>query len=490
MQHPDRRRLLALSGRTLCALLAVGALGACGDDSANGDGGAGGASAPPSSSTSTVASTTSTGAATASVAATTGSGAGGEGGSGAGTGGAGDGGEGGAATYACADGSSCVGTLCSFDPPSETWSCVEAAACQEERRCEGECCPTGSRCEDGVCLLPDLSITRSRVLSSLEVESRTFGENACEILEGCVDAPGRRQLLRFDLKTPNDGEGDMFLGDPDENEDLFEFSSCHNHFHFTTYAAYRLLDSKGNVAATGHKQAFCLLDFEREDGDPNAVYECDYQGIQSGWSDIYDSYLPCQWVDITDVPPGDYSLEIQLNTDHVLIESDYENNGVVVPVTIEPDSCPNGCSEWDDDVCQPGDPQGRAENGICDCDGIHAWDVVDCSSCTSCTAVSCAGGCSAQGGLCCGLDDACDNADNGVCDCGGTTSWDDADCATCVSADPECPQVDSCPNGCGFDGNQCHGFDAESILDGWCDCTDEGWDTIDCFSCTSNCGQD
>ena len=37
-------------------------------------------------------------------------------------------------------------------------------------------------------------------------------------------------------------------------------------------------------------------------------YDCSNQGIQAGWSDLYGNSLDCQWLDVTDVPPGDYFL--------------------------------------------------------------------------------------------------------------------------------------------------------------------------------------
>jgi hypothetical protein len=55
---------------------------------------------------------------------------------------------------------------------------------------------------------------------------------------------------------------------------------------------------------------------------------------------VYEADLPCQWIDVTDVPPGDYVLRATLNQPRpesalpVLVERDYDNNVVEVPVTI------------------------------------------------------------------------------------------------------------------------------------------------------------
>ena len=227
---------------------------------------------------------------------------------------------------------------CQLDPSTNTYGCIAETDCQNAMKCDGGiCCPLGSKCENGTCPLPDLSIDQDYLTNSLELWDHHFDTNACEIGEGCVDEPGDRNLLRFSLRSPNTGDGDLFLGNP-LNNDLFVYSDCHDHFHFTGYAEYRLLDPSGNVAATGHKQAFCLLDFDPLDGTTtDGVYNCSFQGIQKGWSDIYYSGLPCQWVDITGVAPGDYNLEITLNFEHLLAESDYTNNQAVFPVHIGPD---------------------------------------------------------------------------------------------------------------------------------------------------------
>jgi hypothetical protein len=138
----------------------------------------------------------------------------------------------------------------------------------------------------------------------------------------------------------------MFLGVPSSSSSYFEYSPCHRHYHFNTYAEYELLTADGScVAAEGHKQAFCLLDFYAYpcgvEGAPRCErirdgYHCSNQGIRSGAQDVYAATLDCQWIDITGVPPGDYVIRIRLNTEHILAEENYDNNEVRVPVTIPP----------------------------------------------------------------------------------------------------------------------------------------------------------
>ena len=182
--------------------------------------------------------------------------------------------------------------------------------------------------------LPDLTINADRLGSSVVVRTKVFKASDCVVSEGCVAAPGKRKLLRFDVATPNIGDADLFLGSPIGNP-LFEYSPCHRHYHFNGYANYELLNLTGTSILLGRKQAFCLEDFARY--YPNAgpgKYTCSYQGITVGWQDIYGSYLDCQWLDVTNIAPGNYLLRVTINPDRRLTESNYENNSATVPVTI------------------------------------------------------------------------------------------------------------------------------------------------------------
>lgn len=209
-----------------------------------------------------------------------------------------------------------------------------------------ECCSPQNgtfRCvaadPDGYCPAPDISVRGDRIEGRADVQWRYFPANDCALVERCVNAPGWRRLLLFDTVTPNRGTSDLFMGAPADNADRFEYSACHDHYHFNGYAAYELRGAGDSVVARGHKQAFCLMDTSPyPDGpDTGLHYVCENQGIQRGWQDVYGSYLDCQWVDVTDVAPGAYSLVVSVNTNHQLNESNYDNNVTTVPVTIGPD---------------------------------------------------------------------------------------------------------------------------------------------------------
>jgi len=159
-----------------------------------------------------------------------------------------------------------------------------------------------------------------------------------------VSGTGWRRVLRFDGKTANVGSRDLMLGVPANHPDLFTYSPCHQHHHFDDYARYTLLDGE-EVVAAGHKQAFCLVDLQNwawpDLGDAGKTYTCFNQGISVGWLDVYDRNLDCQWIDVTNVPYGDYTLRIEVNlpppgkASPTLVERDYGNNVVDIPVTVD-----------------------------------------------------------------------------------------------------------------------------------------------------------
>ncbi len=190
--------------------------------------------------------------------------------------------------------------------------------------------------------LPDLTIDSNRLQTSIVFKTQVIKSTDCAFVEGCVTGTGKRKLMKFDVAIPNIGTADLVLGDPTatENDGIFQLSSCHGHYHLIGFASYELLNASGTTILTGRKQAFCLEDYTKvvSTAAP-AKYTCSNQGIQVGWSDVYSSYLDCQWLDVTDIPAGNYRLKVTVNAtpslSPKLTESDYSNNTANVPVTIK-----------------------------------------------------------------------------------------------------------------------------------------------------------
>lgn len=164
---------------------------------------------------------------------------------------------------------------------------------------------------------PDLTIDPKRFVSQMEIVDRFFDPTDCAIAEGVVGGPGYRRLLRFDTVIMNSGDGDLIVGNrSDPNNPYaswFDFHQCHGHYHIRDFSIYELLTLDGIQVAAGTKQGFCMEDSFKYDGGKSKGYDCEFQGITSGWGDWYYKQLVGQWIDITDVPEGDYIVRITIN---------------------------------------------------------------------------------------------------------------------------------------------------------------------------------
>ncbi len=71
-------------------------------------------------------------------------------------------------------------------------------------------------------------------------------------------------------------------------------------------------------------------------GLPPSRFNCGsgIQGISPNCGDLYSRYLDCQWIDITDVPTGFYLLQLTVNPDKLVAETDHGNNVLTCAVEL------------------------------------------------------------------------------------------------------------------------------------------------------------
>lgn len=189
--------------------------------------------------------------------------------------------------------------------------------------------------------LPDLVLDAAYLVDTVAFDVVNV-EDRCLLEESCVIGLGERRVVRFGSRTGNVGTADFVLGTPGAENPLWTANTCQESFDLVGFARYELIDAAtGTLVLAGAKNGFCIADAEQWIPESDAsceVYDCNRQGISRGCADNYGSALECQWVDVTDVPPGAYELRVTINADRDIPELDYANNRVTVPVQLSGDS--------------------------------------------------------------------------------------------------------------------------------------------------------
>ncbi|XP_060940825.1 lysyl oxidase-like 5b isoform X1 [Limanda limanda] len=190
--------------------------------------------------------------------------------------------------------------------------------------------------------LPDLVPDPYAIQAGAYIQRMQMYALRCAAEENCLArsayGPGVRDidfrvLLRFPQKVKNQGTSDFL---PVKPRYQWDWHSCHQHYHsMDAFSNYDLLDAiTGRKVAEGHKASFCLEDTGCDPGFRRR-YACTShtQGLSPGCHDVYAANIDCQWIDITDVPPGNYILKVTVNPNFHVLESDFTNNVVRCDIT-------------------------------------------------------------------------------------------------------------------------------------------------------------
>jgi Lysyl oxidase/Bacterial Ig domain len=133
-----------------------------------------------------------------------------------------------------------------------------------------------------------------------------------------------------------------YTEEPSAGQMVYVDADGHHHWHLQRVAFYSLWDAGMDAeVAPAQKVGFCLEDSERIEttGPSEPVYSDSesspfgsrefcrehqpeatevYEGISEGWRDSYKSNLAFQWVDVSDVLPGEYRLRAEADPEHLI----------------------------------------------------------------------------------------------------------------------------------------------------------------------------
>lgn len=277
-----------------------------------------------------------------------------------------------------------------------------------------------------------MPITRGNVY----IDYEHAAECDCRVGSPFFLQSGLRKLLRFSAIVYNAGESSLFLGTPHAPDFVF---TCTNRPEFPNWIRYRLYEytktgpvtvqdmldyyanpvgdepvlgavtiTPGTLVASATKSQV-VHDDTRISGEHYIKhFASSTQGITHGWAQYAPASMDqCTWIDVTDVPLGEYLLRIDVNPTQSIIEQSYANN--VVDVLLE---CDQDCGA-----------HGTCNFGMgCVCDA--GWGGAACTIDTSTTYVcvpNCAGkacGNDGCGGICgkCSHGFTCEPT-SGVCSC-------------------------------------------------------------------------
>jgi hypothetical protein len=208
--------------------------------------------------------------------------------------------------------------------------------CRTDRDCPADerCCLSGlvgvcSALATSECPAPDLTLAFPADFQA-RFENVLFDASDCR-LQKCVGGQGPRRLLRFPLDVVNRGTGPAIVALRDAPG--VRQVACDGSLFLDDFLRYEIFDAESvrRASGTGDVGMSCQLGFMAQSTSP---FDCETLGLEAHSYRSYSSEMDCQWVDVTTLPPGQYTLRVSVNAASRLAEQDFGNNVLERPVVI------------------------------------------------------------------------------------------------------------------------------------------------------------
>lgn len=211
--------------------------------------------------------------------------------------------------------------------------------CTHDASLTGKCKSKDVAAVSCIPTMADLVIDHLELIRTAHLEDKQMFFLTCAMEENCVASTAyeiqrendgwhleTRRLLRFTARIFNAGTADFRPSIP---KHLWEWHMCHMHYHsMEVFATFDIFNDQGVRVAEGHKASFCLEDNQCLPGVKPRFACANYgdQGISVNCSDIYKYTVDCQWVDISDLEPGKYTMKVAVNPEFKVPEISFDNN--------------------------------------------------------------------------------------------------------------------------------------------------------------------
>ena len=122
----------------------------------------------------------------------------------------------------------------------------------------------------------------------------------------------------------------------------------HSHWHVRDLEEYALQNTNATIKRTGAKHGFCFFDnyqydLALADAPASRAYtRCGFSsadtevamGLSIGWGDLYNASLPDQYIDISGLPAGEYTITATADAQRLFAEVNESNNSTTATIRI------------------------------------------------------------------------------------------------------------------------------------------------------------